>query len=349
MQTLFDAVAGNFWLLMAVKLVAVATLIPVSGLAIGFAELKLSAKMQNRVGPYFAGGRWGWAQLLADGIKFIQKEDIIPEEADRQVFRWAPVLVMVSAVGLFITIPFFEGGAVADLDIGIFFVLAISSVSTIGILMAGWSSANKFSLMGGLRAAGQLIAYELPLVLAVIGVVIMAETMSLSGIVEAQANFGVFGFDAIGGQPLGNFLSPYFILQFLGFMIFFIAALAELSRIPFDMPIAESELVTGYLTEYTGFRFLFFFLAEFSNMFTMAAIAVTLFMGGYLGPFVDVAPWLGPVYLATKISVLVFFMIWFRWTFPRLREDQLQSLAWKVLVPLGLLNIVGTAIFKVVM
>lgn len=348
-DALVEFFQGNFWALTAIKLVAIVTLIPVSGLAIGFAELKLSAKMQNRVGPYFAGGRWGWAQLLADGIKFIQKEDIIPADADRPVFRWAPALVMVSTVGLFVVIPFWDGGAVADLDIGIFYVLAISSLSTVGILMAGWSSANKYSLMGGLRAAGQLIAYELPMVLAVIGVVIMAGTMSLSGIVQAQADFALFGWSGFGGQPIANFISPYFILQFVGFVIFFISALAEMSRIPFDMPIAESELVTGYLTEYTGFRFLFFFLAEFANMFTMSAIAATLFLGGYLGPFVDTVPWLGPVYLVTKISVLAFLMIWFRWTFPRFREDQLQSVAWKVLVPLGLANIVATAIFKVVM
>lgn len=348
-DSIVEFLQGNFWALTALKLVAILTLIPVSGLAIGFAELKLSAKMQNRVGPYFAGGRWGWAQLLADGIKFIQKEDIIPADADRPVFRWAPALVMVSAVGLFVVIPFWDGGAVADLSIGIFYVLAISSISTIGILMAGWSSANKYSLMGGLRAAGQLIAYELPMVLAVIGVVIMAGTMSLSGIVKAQADFSLFGWSGFGDQPIANFISPFFILQFVGFLIFFISALAELSRIPFDMPIAESELVTGYLTEYSGFRFLFFFLAEFSNMFTMSAIAATLFLGGYLGPFVDVAPWLGPLYLVTKIGVLCFLMIWFRWTFPRFREDQLQSVAWKVLVPLGLANIVVTAIFKVVM
>ena len=337
----------NFWALLALKLAAVGALVPVSGLAIGFAELKLSAKMQNRVGPYFAGGKWGWAQLLADGIKFIQKEDIIPADADRPVFRWAPALVMLSTLGLFVAIPFWDGGSVGNLEIGIFYILAISSISTIGILMAGWSSANKYSLMGGLRAAGQLIAYELPLVLAVIGVVILAETMSLNGIVQAQADFG--SNLMIGGQPIGHYISPFLVLQIVGFGIFFVAALAELSRIPFDMPIAESELVTGYITEYSGFRFLFFFLAEFANMFTMSAVAVTLFMGGYLGPFVDQAPWLGPIYLTSKIAILVFLMIWFRWTFPRLREDQLQSLAWKVLVPLGLANIVVTAIFKVVM
>ncbi len=342
MDTIISFFQDNFWALLVVKLIAIAGLIPVSGLLIGFGELKLSAKMQSRVGPYFAGGRWGWAQLLADGIKFIQKEDIIPADADRQVFRWAPALVMLSTVGLFVVIPFWPGGIVQDLDVGIFYALAISSLSTIGVLMAGWSSANKYSLMGGLRAAGQLIAYELPMVLAVIGVVIMAGTMSLGGIVEAQRSFAIFGLET------GLVISPFFFAQILGFVIFFIASLAEMSRIPFDMPIAESELVTGFLTEYSGFRFLFFFLAEFANMFTMSAIAVTLFLGGYLGPGIEQFPFLGPVYLASKVAVLVFFMIWFRWTFPRFREDQLQNLAWKWLVPLGLLNIVVTGIFKVV-
>jgi NADH-quinone oxidoreductase subunit H len=189
--------------------------------------------------------------------------------------------------------------------------------------------------MGGLRAAGQLIAYELPLVLAVVGSVIMAGTMSLSGIVEAQINAGF----------------PYVIVQFLGFIIFMIAALAELTRIPFDMPIAESELVMGFVTEYSGFRFLFFFLAEYANMFTMSAIAVTLFLGGYWLPGIpeSTLEFVGPVILAAKVLLLVFVMIWFRWTFPRFREDQLQALAWKWLVPLALLNIAITAIFKVVL
>ncbi len=312
----------NFWVLLGVKLVVIAALIPVAGLLIGFAELKLSAKMQNRVGPYFAGGRWGWAQLLADGIKFFQKEDVVPAEADAPVFKFAPALVMVGTVALFVVIPFGPGLSVRNLDVGIFYALAISSISTIGVLMAGWSSANKYSLMGGLRAAGQLIAYELPLVLATVGVVVMAGTMSLEGIVEAQA-----GWFSETGWTLGM---PFIIPQFIGFVIFMIAALAELTRMPFDMPIAESELVMGYLTEYSGFRFLFFFLAEFANMFTMSALAATLFLGGYWIPGVsdETLQLIGPFVLAGKVFVLVFLMIWFRWTFPRLREDQLQGLAW---------------------
>ena len=329
------SVFENFWVSLAGKLLLVALMVPLIGMVLGFAEMKLSAKMQARVGPYFAGGRWGWAQLIADGIKFFQKEDIIPEEADAPVFKAAPILVLVGTVALFVVIPFGPGLIFNDLDVGIFYALAISSLRTVGVLMAGWSSANKYSLIGGLRAAGQLIAYELPLVLAVVGTVIMAGTMSMQGIVEAQINAGY----------------PFVILQFVGFGIFMIAALAELTRIPFDMPIAESELVMGYVTEYSGFRFLFFFLAEFANMFTMSAIAATLFLGGYWLPGVpqDVLEFAGPFILLGKVFLLAFAMIWFRWTFPRFREDQLQSLAWKWLVPLALVNIAVTAILKVVL
>jgi NADH-quinone oxidoreductase subunit H len=325
---------ANFWVSLGAKLLLVALLIPLIGMVIGFAEMKLSAKMQYRVGPYFAGGRWGWAQLIADGVKFFQKEDIIPTDADRPVFKSAPILVLVGTVALFVVIPFGPNLIFRDLDVGIFYALAVSSLSTIGVLMAGWSSANKYSLIGGLRAAGQLIAYELPLVLAAVGPVILAGTMSLQGIVQAQVDAGI----------------PFILFQVVAFVIFMIAALAELTRIPFDMPIAESELVMGYVTEYSGFRFLFFFLAEFANMFTMSAIAVTLFLGGWWLPGIpaETLEFAGPFILIGKVFLLVFTMIWFRWTFPRFREDQLQGLAWKWLVPLALINITVTAALKVV-
>ena len=335
MTDLLADLFSNFWVSLGGKLLLVALMIPLVGMVIGFAEMKLSAKMQYRVGPYFAGGRWGWAQLIADGVKFFQKEDIIPDDADRPVFKFAPILVLIGTVALLVVIPFGPSLIFRDLDVGIFYALAISSLSTIGILMAGWSSANKYSLIGGLRAAGQLIAYELPLVLAVVGSVILAGTMSMQGIVEAQIEAGY----------------PYVIFQVVGFVIFMIAALAELTRIPFDMPIAESELVMGYLTEYSGFRFLFFFLAEFANMFTMSAIAATLFLGGYWLPGIpeDVLEFAGPIILIAKVFLLVFVMIWFRWTFPRFREDQLQGLAWRWLVPLAFVNIAVTATLKVLL
>lgn len=333
--------ALSFWLELGIKLGVAGAAVPLIGMVIGFGEMKLSAHMQSRIGPYFAGGRFGWAQLIADGVKFIQKEDIIPTEADRQVFKWAPALVMLGTMALLVVIPLHpsSNGIVRDLDIGIFYALAVSSVGTIGVLMAGWSSANKYSMMGGLRAAGQLIAYELPLVLATVGVVIQAGTMSMQGIVRAQLEGEVFGL------AIGN---PYIFTQFIGFGIFMIAVLAELTRLPFDMPIAESELVMGYVTEYSGFRFLFFFLAEFANMFSLSAIAVTLFLGGYGFWGFNPDSLASPVILFAKVGVLVFIMIWLRWTVPRLREDQLQTLAWKWLIPISIGNIIVTAILKVV-
>ncbi len=326
----------TFWWLLAIKLAVAAAVVPVIGMVIGYAEMKLSAHMQSRVGPYFAGGRFGWAQLIADGVKFIQKEDIIPEEADRPVFKWAPALVMLGTMALLVIVPIHPSpryGIVRDLEVGIFYALAISSVSTIGVLMAGWSSANKYSMIGGLRAAGQLIAYELPLVLATVGVVIQAGTMSMQGIVSAQVAQGW----------------PFLLTQFIGFAIFMIATLAELTRLPFDMPIAESELVMGYVTEYSGFRFLFFFLAEFANMFSMSVIAATLFLGGYGLWGINPDTLLSPIILFAKVGILVFLMIWLRWTLPRLREDQLQTLAWKWLIPISIVNIIVTAVLKVVL
>ena len=332
---------SNFWVQLVIKLLVAALIVPLVGMVVGFAEMKLSAKMQSRVGPYFAGGRWGWAQLIADGVKFFQKEDLVPAEADHPVFKWAPVLVLMSAVAILVPIPLGPDVVGRNLDLGVFYVLAISSLSTIGVLMAGWSSANKYSLIGGLRAAGQLIAYELPLILAVVGVVIMAGTMSLTGIVEAQA-----AWFSERGWTLGM---PFVVVQFVGFAVFVIASLAELARIPFDMPIAESELVMGYITEYSGFRFLFFFLAEFANMFALSAIAATLFLGGYWAPGLSETQLniFGPLILFAKVGVLVFVMIWFRWTFPRFREDQLQSIAWKWLIPISLANILATGVLKV--
>ncbi len=326
----------TFWWLLAIKLAVAAAVVPVIGMVIGYAEMKLSAHMQSRVGPYFAGGRFGWAQLIADGVKFIQKEDIIPDEADRPVFKWAPALVMLGTMALLVIVPLHPSsryGIVRDLEVGIFYALAISSVSTIGVLMAGWSSANKYSMIGGLRAAGQLIAYELPLVLATVGVVIQAGTMSMQGIVSAQVAQGW----------------PFVLTQFIGFAIFMIATLAELTRLPFDMPIAESELVMGYVTEYSGFRFLFFFLAEFANMFSMSVIAATLFLGGYGLWGINPDTLLSPIILFAKVGILVFLMIWLRWTLPRLREDQLQTLAWKWLIPISIVNIIVTAVLKVVL
>jgi NADH-quinone oxidoreductase subunit H len=293
------------------------------------------------LGPMEPGGFHGWFQLIGDGIKFIQKEDIIPSEADRRVFAMAPVVVLASTFLIYIVLPAGPDLIVQDLDVGIFYALAVSSLSVIGVLMAGWASANKYSLLGSLRAAGQLIAYELPLVLAVVGVIIQAETMSLQGIVHAQADGAIFGVDFLG--------NPFILTQALGFVIFLAAAQAELTQTPFDMPVAESELVAGFMTEYSGFRFLFFFMAEFGTAFALSAIAATLYLGGWSVPFVDgnLANIVGPLALGAKIMLVAFVIFWVRFTFPRFREDQLQSFAWKILIPLSLLNIVATGVLKV--
>jgi NADH-quinone oxidoreductase subunit H len=334
----------NFWFELVLKLVLVLGLVVLPGaLVVIFAELKISAHMQSRIGPYFAGGRFGWAQPLADGAKFIQKEDLIPAAADDSVYRLAPYVVLAGTFATFVVIPFGPDLVAADLDLGVFYLLAISSVTTIGVLMAGWSSGNKYSLIGGLRAGAQLIAYELPIVLAVVAVAVQAGTLSLSGMVEAQAEMSIFGLDLH---------LPYVLTgQIVSFVIFMIALLAELSRIPFDMPIAESELTMGYLTEYSGLRFTMFFLGEYAAMISFAAVAATLFLGGYYIPLVpvDALNGLGPIVLLSKVAVLVFLMIWFRWTWPRLREDQLQSMAWRWLIPLALANIVVIATFKAVL
>ncbi len=335
---------GNFWFLLALKVLLIASVVPVAALVAIYGELKISAHMQSRIGPYFAGGRFGWAQPLADGLKFIQKEDLVPDEADSVVFRGAPYVVLAGTLATFVIIPASPSLHIRDLDLGLFYLLAVSSISTIGVLMAGWSSANKYSLIGGLRAAAQLIAYELPLVLAAVGVAIQAGTLSLQGIVAAQGDGGLY---TIPGTDFGL---PFVLTgQIVGFVIFLLASLAELSRTPFDMPIAESELVMGYLTEYSGLRFTMFFLGEYAGMVGLAAIAATLFLGGYYFPGLsgDLLDFFGPFVLAGKVSLLVFLFIWMRWTFPRLREDQLQGLAWKWLIPLSLANIMATAILKV--
>ena len=288
-------------------------------------DVKASAWMQRRPGPLHVGLR-GLIFPLAEVIKFIQKEDIIPTKVDKTIFKLAPAFVLFSVFGLFVVVPISPTLVVVDLNLGVFYLLAISTLSTLGVLIAGWSSANKYSLMGGLRAAGQLIAYELPLILAVVGVVIQAETMSLVGIVEKQIEWGL----------------PFVIAgQGIAFLIFMIAATAEMMRIPFDMPIGESELVMGFMTEYSGIRFLIFYIAEYINMFVMCAIASTLFLGGYHIPLLPVE-WVnfyGPVSVLTKTLLLGFILVLVRWSFPRFREDQLQNIAWKILIPLSLSSI----------
>lgn len=330
--------------ILAIKTGVVLAVIPVGALLLGYIFLmKMMAHVQSRVGPMDPGGFHGWFQLIGDGIKFIQKEDVMPAEADRRVFALAPLLVLLSTFLVYVVLPAGPRLVVEDLDVGIFYALAVASIGVIGVLMAGWASSNKYALLGALRAAGQLIAYELPLVLAVVGVVVQAGTMSLQGIVAAQANGAIFGVDVFG--------LPFVLTQFVGFVLFLVAAQAELTQTPFDMPVAESELVAGYMVEYTGFRFLFFFMGEFGTAFALAGLAATLFLGGWYVPGVEgtLADVLGPLVLFAKIMIVAFLIFWVRFTYPRFREDQLQSLAWKFLIPLSLLNILATGVLKVVL
>jgi NADH-quinone oxidoreductase subunit H len=305
---------------------------------------KMVSFMQSRLGPMEAGP-YGSLQLVAEVGKFLQKEDIFPRKADRFVFAAAPFVVVVSTFLLVVVLPAGPDAWFIENDIGIYLALSVSSVSVIGVLMAGWGSASKYSLIGGLRATGQLIAYELPLFLAVIGVVIQAETMNMQGIVLAQADGDMFGWGGLG--------NPYIFTQFVGFAIFMIAMQAELTQTPFDMPVAESELVTGYMTEYSGLRFLLFFIAEFATAAVFSAIAAVLFLGGWYVPGLGLDPddnlfnVLGPLVLMTKVVGLASIIFWVRFTFPRFREDQLQRLAWKFLIPLALANIVVTGVLKI--
>src|SRR5436190_6168177 len=257
-----------------IKLLVILGVVPVGAMVLGYVFLfKMMAHMQSRLGPMEAGPH-GSLQVIMEGVKFLQKEDLVPRGADKTIFKMAPVVAIVSTFLIYAVIPVGPSLVISNLDVGVFYALAVSSLSVLGILMAGWASANKYSLLGSLRAAGQLIAYELPLVLAVVGVVIQAGTMSLSGIVNAQATGEIFGFGGLG--------NPYVLTQFVGFAIFLIAAQAELTQTPFDMPVAESELVAGYMTEYSGFRFLLFFgIAEPATAFGFSAIAATLFLGGW--------------------------------------------------------------------
>ncbi len=329
--------------ILAIKTIVVLGIIPVGAILLGYVFLlKMMAHMQSRLGPMDPGGFHGWFQLFGDGIKFIQKEDVMPAQSDRRIFAAAPLVVVISTFLVFLVLPMGPDLIVSDLDVGVFYALAVSSLAVVGVLMAGWASANKFALLGALRAAAQLIAYELPLLLAVVGVVVMAGTMSLQGIVSAQQNGAIFGWDGIG--------LPFVLPQIVGFALFLVAAQAELTQTPFDMPVAESELVAGYMVEYTGFRFLFFFIGEFGTAFAFAGLAATLFLGGWAIPHVTDTGWsnvLGPFVLLTKVMLVAFLMFWVRFTYPRLREDQLQAVAWKFLIPIGLANILITGALKV--
>ncbi|CAN7179406.1 complex I subunit 1/NuoH family protein [Knoellia sp. LjRoot47] len=306
--------------------VAVLAAFLVFPLLVGQTEHKLMAHMQGRLGPMYAGGFHGWAQLVADGVKFVQKEDITPRAADRTIFRIAPFVALVPYLLALGALPLQSGVAGVDVPASAVLVLAATSVGALGTLMAGWASANKYALLGALRSAAQLVSYELPLVLAVASACLAAGTLSLTGIVEAW--------------------SPWWLLwQLPGMVVFLVASLAELQRPPFDMPIADAELVMGPWTEYTGLRFAFFLLAEYAGIVVFSVLFAVLFLGGWRGPFDDQLGWLWTLLKGFVIAVLV---IWFRVAWPRMREDQLQRLAWLVLLPLALIQLALTGIGVVV-
>jgi NADH-quinone oxidoreductase subunit H len=327
----------GFWGSLVSSIIPLVFILPYALVAI-WLELKISAHMQDRVGP-MRTGRWhGWAQPLADVTKLIQKEDIIPAAAEKVLYVLAPALVFVGAYAAYAAIPFSPAYIGSNINLGIFYVVAVSAVVVIGILMAGWSSNNKWSLLGAMRTAAQLVSYEIPSSLAILAVVMVVGSLNLNDICAAQSgwfwNWFVFG---------------KFPFLFITFFIYFIASLAETNRSPFDIPEAESELVAGYHTEYSGMRFAFFFLAEYANMFVVAAIAAVLFFGGWNSPFGTFlsGPVWGAFWLISKGMVLVFIQIWLRWTLPRFRVDQLMYLSWKILTPFALLNIFAVGLWVV--
>ena len=301
-------------------------------------ERKVIGHMQVRLGPIEVGPH-GLLQPIADGVKLFFKEDIIPANADKPLFYLAPVIFFIAALSSLSVVPFFNDFVIANINIGLLFLFAMSSLGAYGIVLAGWSSNSKYAFLGGLRSASQVISYEIAMGLSLVGVMIMTGSLNLSDIVRAQQQYW------------------FAIPQFLGFCIFVVAAFAETNRLPFDLPEAESELVAGYFTEYSGFRFALFFLGEYTGMIMMSSIATVCFLGGWTVPkfFMDLLPFLSGlpsfVWVAVflvKVYAFMFLFYWVRATLPRYRYDQLMSIGWKVLIPLALLNIIITASVKVV-
>jgi len=302
-------------------------------------ERKLLGRFQNRYGPNRAGP-YGLLQPVADGVKLIFKEELVPAQADKLIFMLAPIITTVPAWIILAVVPLgvvqafgrtIDLSIAGNLNVGILYLTAVTSISVYGIVLAGWSSNNKYATMGGIRSTAQMISYELALGLSFIGPVMLAGSLSLNDIVQRQREIGWF----VLYQPVGA-------------IIFLITALAEINRPPFDMPEAEQELTAGYHVEYSGMKFAMFMLTEYTKMIVISAIAATVFFGGYLGPFVDQIPWLGPVYLFLKVIVLMFIIIWIRATLPRIRYDQLMALGWKIMLPIALANVFLTAVMMVI-
>ncbi len=307
-----------------ISVTAIAVFGPVTMMYLTLLERKLVGRIQNRYGPNRVGF-WGLLQPLADGVKMLTKEDIVPANADKFAHFLAPVVIVIPALLIFAVIPFGRGMVAVDLSIGILFFLALSSTTTIWIFVAAWASRNKFSLLGGMRSIAQMISYEIPMVLSIVPVLLVVGSFSTVSIVEAQSGLNWFVF-----TPWG----------FVGFLLFFLTGVAEVNRTPFDLPEGESEIVAGFHTEYSGMKFALFYMAEFMNTFSISAIVATLYLGGWQGPFLP--SW---IWFFIKTYALIFVMMWFRGTLPRLRVDQLMGFAWKFLLPLALVNILVTGIW----
>ena len=317
----------NIWLAAILKAIGVLAFVGLNAFVLIWGERKVSGYMQRRYGPLRVGGPAGILQSAADILKLLSKEDIMPGDADRWLWLLAPVVSMVPAVLVYLVLPIGRSFVLQNLNIGLVFFASVTSFTLIGIFMAGWGSNNKYSLIGAMRAGAQLFSYEIPLLLSTIGVVVAAGTLSLQGIVQDQV------------QHREWFVFP----QIIGFVVFYVASLAELNRTPFDLAEGESELVAGYFTEYSGMRWAMFAMAEYSNLFTTSALAVTLFLGGWHGPLLP-----GWVWFLIKTYLLVFVGMWVRWTLPRVRIDQLMDFGWKFLLPVSVVNILGTAFYLMV-
>ena len=307
-----------------VSIGAIAVFGPVTMMYLTLLERKLVGRIQNRYGPNRVGF-WGLLQPIADGIKMLTKEDIVPEKADKFAHFLAPIVIVIPALLIFSVIPFGRGMIAVDLSIGILFFLALSSTTTIWIFVAAWASRNKFSLLGGMRSVAQMISYEIPMVLSIVPVLLVVGSFSTVAIVEAQSGWNWFVF------------TPWGIV---GFLIFFLTGVAEVNRTPFDLPEGESEIVAGFHTEYSGMKFALFYMAEFMNTFSISAIVATAYLGGWQGPWLP--SW---VWFFIKTYALIFVMMWFRGTLPRLRVDQLMGFAWKFLLPLTLVNLLAAGIW----
>jgi NADH-quinone oxidoreductase subunit H len=336
----------NYILIPLIKIAIILAILPLLVAALTLAERKIIAFMQVRLGPMRVGP-WGLLQPIADPIKLLLKEDIVPERADRWIFTLAPVICLIPAFIVLAVIPIGPTITifgkqislyVTDLNIGVLYVLSISSVGVLGIILGGWASNSKYPLLGALRSAAQMVSYEVALGFSIIGVLMLAGSLSLVSIVESQRNAGFW----------------YVFLQPVGFILFFICGVAETNRAPFDLPEAESELVAGFHTEYSGFRFSLFFLAEYANMITVSAMAVTLFWGGWLRPFPNVSALAfldfipSVLWFAAKVIVFLYFYLWFRASWPRYRYDQLMKLGWQFLLPISMANVIVTAILVIV-